>query len=215
VVSVSVYKDVQRYKRFEKEKSAAARDLGLARGTVRKFWNMDEREYDAYRKQALTRRHRFDVYREEIITIVELNAGDGETVHGSSIYDVLEERHGVLPGSERTLRNYIRTNPERYNAIPTSIVPAFCQKITRGRLTIMSRKLAAFSPIRAVLRVHAARRSAICWTVYGSSGTSITFLPRPTDERNARINANCAMRRKKTPTRTRLLTGHFVQLFPG
>ncbi len=119
MVSVSVYEDVQRYKRFKKEKSAAARNLGLARGTVRKFWNMDEREYDAYRKRALTRRHRFDVYREEIITIVELNAGDGETVHGSSIYDVLEERHGVLPGSERTLRNYIRSLQET-GAIDTS-----------------------------------------------------------------------------------------------
>ncbi len=112
MVTVSVYKDVQRCKRFGKEKSATARELGLARGTVRKFWNMDERQYDAYRKQALTRRHRFDVYREEVITIVELNAADGETVHGSSIFDVLEERHGTLPGSERTLRNYIRSLQE-------------------------------------------------------------------------------------------------------
>ncbi|MDA3950131.1 MAG: hypothetical protein PF508_13050, partial [Spirochaeta sp.] len=87
---MSVDKDIQRCKRFGKEKSTTARELGLARGTVRKFWNMDEGQYDAYRKKALTRRHRFDVYREEVITIVELNAADGETVHGSSIYDVLE-----------------------------------------------------------------------------------------------------------------------------
>ena len=119
MVSVSVYKDIQRCKRFGKEKSATARGLGLARGTVRKFWNMDEPQYDAYRQRALTRRHRFDVYREEVITIVELNAADGETVHGSSIYDVLEERHGVLPGSERTLRNYIRSLQET-GAIDTS-----------------------------------------------------------------------------------------------
>jgi transposase len=107
VVSVSVYKDIQRCKRFGKEKSATARELRLARGTVRKFWNMSEREYDAYRRRALTRRHRFDVYRDEIIMVVELNAADGATVHGSSIYDVLEERYGTLPGSERTLRNYV------------------------------------------------------------------------------------------------------------
>ena len=77
MVSVSVYEDIQRSKRFGREKSAAARELGLARGTVRKFWNMKERKSDAYRRQALTRRHRFDVYREEVITIVELNAADG------------------------------------------------------------------------------------------------------------------------------------------
>ncbi|NBC29543.1 MAG: IS21 family transposase [Spirochaetes bacterium] len=105
---MSVYEDIQRCKRFGKEKSVAARQLGLARGTVRKFWNMSERDYDGYRRRALTRRHRFDAYREEIIKLVELNAADGQTVHGSSIYDVLEERHGVLPGSERTLRNYVR-----------------------------------------------------------------------------------------------------------
>jgi len=108
VVSVSVYEDIQRCKRFGREKSAAARELGLARGTVRKFWAMSERDYDAYRKRALTRRHRFDPHRQEIIELVELNAADGQRVHGSGIYDVLEERHGVLPGSERTLRNYVR-----------------------------------------------------------------------------------------------------------
>ena len=119
MVSVSVYKDIQRCKRFGKEKSAAARELGLARGTVRKFWNMSERDYDAYRRRAQTRRHRFDPYREEIVGLVELNAADGETVHGSGLYDVLEERHGVLPGSERTLRNYVRILRET-GAIDTS-----------------------------------------------------------------------------------------------
>jgi transposase len=52
--------------------------------------------------------HRFDGFRDEIIMIVELNAADGQRVHGSSIYDVLEERYGKLPGCERTLRNYVR-----------------------------------------------------------------------------------------------------------
>ncbi len=108
MVSVSVYEDIQRCKRSGKDKSTAARELRLARGTVRKFWTISEREYEEYRRRRLTRRHRFEAYRDEIITIVELNAADGQTVHGSSIYDVLEERHGVLPGSERTLRNYVR-----------------------------------------------------------------------------------------------------------
>ena len=67
MVSVSVYQDVQRCKRFGKGKSATARELRLARGTVRKFWNMSEREYDAYRRRPLTRLHRFDGYRHEII----------------------------------------------------------------------------------------------------------------------------------------------------
>lgn len=119
MVSVSVYEEIQRCKRLGKEKTTTARQLRLARGTVRKFWSMSEGEYDAHRRQAMTRRHRFDPYRDEIITMVELNAADGETVRGSSIYDVLEERHGVLPGSERTLRNYVRILRET-GAIDTS-----------------------------------------------------------------------------------------------
>ncbi len=119
MVSVSMYQEIQRCKHFGKEKTRAARELGLARGTVRKFWNMSERDYDRFKKQALTRRHRYDPYRDEIIMIVEMNAADGATIHSSSIYDVLEERHGVLPGSERTLRNYLRILRET-GAIDTS-----------------------------------------------------------------------------------------------
>ena len=96
MVSVSVYKEIHRCKRFGRSKSEAARELGLSRTT------------------------RFDLYRDDIVTIVELNAADGGQVHGSSIYDVLEERHGELPGSERTLRGYVRMLRET-GAIDTSI----------------------------------------------------------------------------------------------
>lgn len=112
MVSVSVYQRIQDCKRLLGNQKKTAERLNLARGTVRKFWNMNEEAYLAYCRRASIRRHRFDPYREEIITLVELNAADGDRVHGSSIHDVLEERHGILPGTERTLRNYIQALKE-------------------------------------------------------------------------------------------------------
>ena len=108
VVSVSVYKRIQRCKWLGKSKSATARELKLARGTVRKFWTMSESDYEEFCKEAAYRRRRLEMYREEIIEILELNAADGHGVYVSSIYDVLEERHGKVTGNQRTLGNYIR-----------------------------------------------------------------------------------------------------------
>lgn len=108
MVTVSVYQEIQRCKRFGRSKAATARQLSLARGTVRKFWPMSERAYHEFSRQASRRRQRFDVYRDEIIEILEANAADSQKVYVSSIHDVLEERHGAVAGSGRTLRSYIR-----------------------------------------------------------------------------------------------------------
>ena len=48
----------------------------------------------------------FDRYRAAIMAVYERN--DYKRLHVSSIYDYLEERYGELPGTEKTLRNYIR-----------------------------------------------------------------------------------------------------------
>ena len=98
---MSVYQEIQRCKALGSSKAGTARQLGLARGTVRKFWKMSRAEYQRFCKEASRRRQRFDGYREEIIEIVELGESDGVRVYGSSLYDVLQERHGELPGSVR------------------------------------------------------------------------------------------------------------------
>ena len=109
MVTMSVYQDIREFKSRGRTKSEAARDLRLTRVTVRKFWRMSEADYAAFRRRASRRDQRFDLYREEIIELVEVNEADDVEVYASSIYDVLEERHGQLPGSARTLRNYLRS----------------------------------------------------------------------------------------------------------
>jgi len=108
VVPMSMYQEIQRCKRIGYSKVQTAKKTGLARGTVRKFWSMNEQKYAHFRLNGSQRKQRFDPFREEIIELLEQNYADGQEVYASSVYDVLEERHEVLPAGGRTLRNYIR-----------------------------------------------------------------------------------------------------------
>lgn len=105
---MSMYQEIQRCKRIGYSKVQTAKKTGLARGTVRKFWSMNEQKYAHFRLNGSQRKQRFDPFREEIIELLEQNYADGQEVYASSVYDVLEERHEVLPAGGRTLRNYIR-----------------------------------------------------------------------------------------------------------
>lgn len=107
MVTVSVYRDIQDYKSRGRSKQATAKELKLSRTTVRKFWSMSEGEFNQYVESLRRRTQRFDRYREEIIELVAVNESDGSEVYVSSVYDVLEDRHGAVPASARTLRNYI------------------------------------------------------------------------------------------------------------
>jgi hypothetical protein len=72
---------------------------------VAKFFAMGEEDYRAYRQDHLFRDKAFDDMRREILEVYEAN--DFRPIQVSSVYDYLEEKSGVLPGNEQTLRNYI------------------------------------------------------------------------------------------------------------
>ena len=90
MVTMSVYRDIRECKSRGKTKSDTARQLGLARATVRKFWGMSESDYAGFRSRSSRRDQRFDVYRQEISELVEVNEADAVDVYTSSIYDVRE-----------------------------------------------------------------------------------------------------------------------------
>lgn len=108
VVNLSLYEKVQECKQHAVSKSRTARELNLARGTVRKFWNMSREEYLRYEAALRWRNRHFDAHRQEIIELLETNEADKQRIYIASIYDVLEERHGSLIGTERTLGNYVK-----------------------------------------------------------------------------------------------------------
>ena len=82
-----------------------------SRPTVRKYYKMDIVPVDPCAKLAKDKVFDQEPWKSSIITILKNNPGK---CYGSSVYDVLAERfiengnYRVLPGSERTLRTYIK-----------------------------------------------------------------------------------------------------------
>ncbi len=88
--------------------SEIARKLDIDRKTVRKYFHMTPNEYLDYKKKLEEKSKVFECYKVEILALMKVNKNvKNSKVYCSSIYDVLEEKHGRLPGGERTLRNYI------------------------------------------------------------------------------------------------------------
>ena len=85
--------------------SAIAVKLGKDRKTVRKYLRMDKDQFIRYLERMAERGKAFAAYKDEILEIYRNH--EGRTVYSSSIHDYLSEKYGELPGSDRTLRNYL------------------------------------------------------------------------------------------------------------
>lgn len=106
MILMNVFQTIQKHKKQGMGIREISRRLGLARKTVRKYYEMSSEEYAEYSLSARSKSQAFDSLRDEIIDIYQHNE---RKVYVSSVYDLLEEKYGEenLPGSARTLRNYI------------------------------------------------------------------------------------------------------------
>jgi transposase len=103
-----IMKTFQRIKQLKKmgyRIKEIAKKLELDRKTVRKYANMSEERYKELVNKYRNRGKSFEPYKEDIVEIFKRNSG--KYVCMSSVYDMLEEKHGALPGGSRTLRNYV------------------------------------------------------------------------------------------------------------
>lgn len=105
MVTKTMYRTIQQYKRQGYSKSAITTQLGLDPKTVAKYYAMDEHEFKAYRQAHQYRERVFDDYEAAILEVYQANAF--RPLNMAAVYDYLEERFGQLPGNEQTLRNYI------------------------------------------------------------------------------------------------------------
>lgn len=105
MVKKTMYQKIMRLKQQGYTKFGIAEELRIDRKTVRKYWNMSEEDFRKCRYSQLFRRKRFASLRSKILEIYRLN--DFEKLPMSSVFDYLEELQGTLPGTEKTLRNYI------------------------------------------------------------------------------------------------------------
>jgi len=106
MILMNVFQTIQKHKKQGHGIREISRRLDLARKTVRKYYQMTSEEYADYSQQSRTKPQAFDNLRDEIIDIYQHNE---RKVYVSSVYDLLEEKYGTenLPGTARTLRNYI------------------------------------------------------------------------------------------------------------
>jgi transposase/DNA-binding transcriptional MerR regulator len=106
MILMNVFQTIQKHKKQGMGIREISRRLGIARKTVRKYYEMSSEQYAEYALSARNKPQAFDSLRDEIIDIYQHNE---RKVYVSSVYDLLEEKYGSenLPGTARTLRNYI------------------------------------------------------------------------------------------------------------
>jgi transposase len=85
--------------------TGTAMKLGKDRKTIRKYLRMDKDQFLRYLERMAERGKVYEVYKDDIVEIFRNH--EGRRVYTSSIHDYLTERYGELPGSDRTLRNYL------------------------------------------------------------------------------------------------------------
>jgi hypothetical protein len=105
MISMKRYMAVKQAQRQGLTVSEAAVKLGRDRKAVRKYFRMDRNAFLAYLERMAERGKGFEAYRDEILDIYRNH--EGRIVYSSAVYDFLHEKHGDLPGSESTLRNYL------------------------------------------------------------------------------------------------------------
>ena len=100
-----MFQDIQKLKRQGVTKSKISRDLKLDIKTVSKYYTMNAEEFLALKNDSMHRSKIFDPFTEEILSVYESN--NCQKLNVAAVYDYLEEKYNYLPGSEKTLRNYI------------------------------------------------------------------------------------------------------------
>lgn len=99
-----MYIAIQEMKRMGLRKSQVARNLGISRNTVIKFWDMTVDEYKRFVDELETRSKKLDAYELEIVgwirTYPDLSA--------AQVMDWLQERHPGIEIAESTVRSFVR-----------------------------------------------------------------------------------------------------------
>jgi len=105
MISKAMFRQVQAFRRQGYSKASIVKALELDPKTVAKYFSMEEEGFRAYRREHLFRDKLFDGYRGEILEVYQANGF--RKLQVSSVYDYLEEKYGVLPANEQSLRNFI------------------------------------------------------------------------------------------------------------
>ena len=105
MVDKKMYRQIQNFKRKGLNKKEIASELEKDPKTVAKYYSMGEEQFKGYKQEHMFRDKIFEKYEDDILEIYSKN--DCRKLYMSSVYDFLEEKYNDLPGTEKSLRNYI------------------------------------------------------------------------------------------------------------
>ena len=105
MVNKIMYRKIQNFKRRGFSKADIIRETGLNKRTVGKYYDMPEKKYLKYIDRAKYRNKIYEFLKPDILEIYENNGF--QQLEKAAVYDCLEEKHGVMPGKERSFRYYI------------------------------------------------------------------------------------------------------------
>jgi len=126
MVNRIMYQRIQNFKKRGCSKSDIIRETGLNKRTVKKYFDMSEKEYLRYIETVKNRTKIFEPYKSNILRIYREN--NYQRLEKAAVYDYLEEKYGSLPGTERSFRNFINyledtgqlifnIHPRRYHSV--------------------------------------------------------------------------------------------------
>ncbi len=105
MIKEKMYEKIQRFKRLGYSRSEIVFELEIDYKTVAKYYALNERDYKSYQRQHKFRDKVLEEYENDILEVYEKN--EFKKLNMISVYDFLEEKYGEIPGTEKTLRNYI------------------------------------------------------------------------------------------------------------
>ena len=105
MIKLNMYQKIQKLKNIGHTWTSIVSITGLDIKTVKKYSNMSEEAYKSYFASYRKRAKCFEIFEKEIIEI--WNNANSSRLSSSAVYDLLEERHGELPATERSFRSYM------------------------------------------------------------------------------------------------------------
>lgn len=106
LITYNMHQTVQNLKKKGVPTGEIHRQTGLAEKTILKYQEMSPEEFLQYRNSCCAKSAAFEPLQVDILECYE-RAGSRK-LHVSSVFDYLEEKHEQLPGTERSLRNFIK-----------------------------------------------------------------------------------------------------------
>ena len=100
MVDKKMYRQIQNFKRKGLNKKEIASELEKDPKTVAKYYSMGEEQFKGYKQEHMFRDKIFEKYEDDILEIYSKN--DCRKLYMSSVYDFLEEKYNVLPGTEKS-----------------------------------------------------------------------------------------------------------------